>query len=92
MFPREHYPAFVEKLCNIYFHVFTTEAFIAVQFAFSPALHVITSEKIISHHILALSLPTATFFRDNLSKIFTSCLIKASEIRASSGKRHLQTA
>lgn len=90
MFPREHYPANVEKLCNIYFHVFTTEAFIAVQFVFS---HVITSEKIISHHILALSLPTETlFFRDNLSKIFTSCLIKASEIRASSGKRHLQMA
>jgi hypothetical protein len=57
----------------------------------SAVLHAITSEKIISHHIPAF-ISSGEFFRDNLSKIFTSCLIKAYEIRASSGKRHLQTA
>lgn len=44
---------------------------------------VITSEKIISHHISALSRPSLLLC-DNSRKIFTSCLIKAYEIRASS--------
>ena len=71
-----------EKLCNIYRQNPLRVVDAVVDGIQHPLTYVITFEKIISH----LALSSSFVDVDNLSKIFTSCLIKASEIRASGGK------